>query len=192
MASLQEDSLLAKARLMDMQTLAEVYDSFSPGLYAYSIRLLGDAAQAEECVAETFERFLRALQAGGGPRQYLQAYLYRIAHNWITDQYRRRPLPDLPLESLENSLVGAEDAAAADFLERAHVRAALARLTPDQRQVIMLKFIEGWENEAVAEALGKPVSAVKSLQQRALGALRRMLSKNDVSLEGKHDHSSNA
>ena len=184
MASVQEDSRLAKARLLDMQTLAEIYDAYSPGLYSYSLRLLGDAVRAEECVAETFERFLRALQAGGGPRQYLQAYLYRIAHNWITDQYRRQPLPDLPLEGLENSLVGAEDASAADFLEHAQVRAALARLTPDQRQVVMLKYIEGWENEAVAEALGKPVSAVKSLQQRALGALRRMLSTDDLSQKG--------
>jgi RNA polymerase sigma-70 factor (ECF subfamily) len=48
-------------------------------------------------------------------------------------------------------------------------------LTPDQRQVVILKFLEGWSNAEVAETLNKPVGAVKSLQHRALGALRRIL-----------------
>jgi len=55
------------------------------------------------------------------------------------------------------------------------VRAALLRLTPEQRQVIVLKYIEGCDNETIAAALQKPVSAVKSLQHRALGALKRLL-----------------
>ncbi len=78
-----------------MQALAEIYDRYSPGLYAYAMRLLGDACLAEDCVSETFARFLKSLRAGQGPEAYLQAYLYRIAHNWITDHYRRQPMLDL-------------------------------------------------------------------------------------------------
>ena len=48
-------------------------------------------------------------------------------------------------------------------------------LTPDQRQVILLKFFEGWNNASIAAAINKPVGAVKSLQHRALKALRRVL-----------------
>ena len=55
------------------------------------------------------------------------------------------------------------------------VRAALARLTDEQRQVIVLKFYEGLSNEEVASAINKPVGAVKALQHRALAALRRAL-----------------
>jgi DNA-directed RNA polymerase specialized sigma24 family protein len=51
------------------------------------MRLLGHASLAEDCVAETFARFLKALQKRQGPRDHLQAYLYRIAHNWIVDLY---------------------------------------------------------------------------------------------------------
>ena len=60
-------------------------------------------------------------------------------------------------------------------IEKEQVRAALVRLTSDQRQVIVLKYLEGLENEMVALALEKPVGAIKSLQHRAIDALRRML-----------------
>ena len=172
----KEGDWLNRARRFDLQALAEVYDYYSPKLYAYAIRLLGDAELSEECVAETFSRFLHTLRTGKGPQDYLQAYLYRVAHNYITDQYRCQPLPDLsldiePVHDHENlpELLAAEES------QRRQVRAALFRLTPDQRQVVMLKFIEGWENEEIAEILNKPVGAVKSLQHRALQALRRML-----------------
>ena len=59
--------------------------------------------------------------------------------------------------------------------EQRAVRQALWRLTPDQRQVIVLKFFQGVSNDEAAAALDKPVGAVKSLQHRALDALRRML-----------------
>jgi RNA polymerase sigma-70 factor (ECF subfamily) len=55
------------------------------------------------------------------------------------------------------------------------VRDALQKLTPDQRQVILLKFMEGLSNQEVAETLSKPVGAVKSLQHRALTNLRHLL-----------------
>ncbi len=53
------------------------------------------------------------------------------------------------------------------------------RLTPEQREVVVLKFLEGWENAEVAALLGKPVGAVKALQHRALEALRRQVIPRD-------------
>jgi RNA polymerase sigma-70 factor (ECF subfamily) len=61
----------------------------------------------------------------------------------------------------------------------AQLRSALFQLTPDQRQVIMLVYIEGWQKAEVAAAVGKPVGAVKSLQHRALKALKRILVSNE-------------
>lgn len=175
MGSPLEKTLLARAQEFDLQTLAEIYDRYSPGLYAYSYRLLSDDCLAEDCVADTFSRFLHALRAGNGPRDSLQAYLYRIAHNWITDHYRRTPAP-LPLdEDLYDRRSVSPESAATENWQIDQVRSALRNLTPDQRQVVMLKFIEGWENETIALSLQKPVGAVKSLQHRALASLRRML-----------------
>ncbi len=87
--------LIIRAKRFDPQALAEIYDSLSPAIYRYALRLLGEQEQAKECMAETFQRFLTALQRGAGPDEFLRAYLYRIAHNWITDYYRRKQSPEL-------------------------------------------------------------------------------------------------
>ncbi len=171
-----ENRLLRGACRFDSEILAEIYDHFSPGLYRYAMRLMGDADQAEDCVAETFSRFLRALRADGGPRDHLQAYLYRVAHNWITDQYRRGSPPSLPLDEalyLDDGTDTLQTVAA--NIEQERVRSALKLLTPDQRQVIVLKFLEGWTNTEVAATLHKTEGSVKSLQHRAVAALQRIL-----------------
>ena len=173
-------TLLRRAQQFDQQALAEVYDQFSPGVYRYAMRLLGDANLAEDCVAETFSRFLKAIRVGRGPQDHLQAYLYRIAHNWITDYYRRRTPPELPLEPEVKSDEQEEPhQVIAGKMERQQMRTALAFLTPDQRQVILLKYLEDWSNNEIAHALQKPVGAVKALQHRALQSLRRILSKQE-------------
>jgi len=178
-----QEELLARAKRLDMEALAEIYDLYNSGLYGYALRLLGDVELAEDCVAETFSRFLQALHSGKGPRTYLQAYLYRIAHNWITDQYRRQPIPPLSLdENLHTSSGTLPEQEVVENIQKEKVRAALLHLTPDQRQVIMLKYYQGWGNKEVAAALDKPLGAVKSLQHRALGALKRML----LPVEEKH------
>lgn len=171
-----DDDLLELARRFEEQALAEIYDRYNQGIYRYACRLLGNTDLAEECVAETFSRMLIALSQGKGPRKYLQAYLYRVAHNWITDQYRREPQPTLPLEpEFHSNPEPGPDEALTVASEQQAVRAALAKLTPDQRQVIVLKYIEGWRNREVAQALEKPIGAIKALQHRALNALRRHL-----------------
>jgi RNA polymerase sigma-70 factor (ECF subfamily) len=181
---IHEDMLLQRIRLMDEQALIEVYDTFNQEIFRYACGLLGNTDLAEECVSETFSRFLLALSNGGGPREYLRAYLYRVAHNWISDLHRRQPPPELPLDedltadpTMQITALPPADPAntMVDVLERQQLRAALARLTNDQRQVITLKYLADLENDEIAQTLNKPVGAVKSLQFRALAALRRIL-----------------
>lgn len=171
-----EHDLLPHALAGDLSALETVYDRYSPGIYRYAMRLLGDECLAEDCVSETFARFLKGLRSGTGPRDHLQAYLYRIAHNWVTDCYRRQPPP--PLE-LDDALPGDEQAhpetQVQARLEQQEVRLALRSLSPDQRQVLVLRYLEGWENEQVAEALQKPVGNVRVLAHRAVQSLRRLL-----------------
>jgi RNA polymerase sigma-70 factor (ECF subfamily) len=177
-----EKELLTRVREFEQSALAEAYDQHSTELFRYAVRLLGDPDLAEECVAETFSRFLHAVHGGGGPKQHMRAYLYRVAHNWITDRYRRQPPPSIPLEDSEE-LPDTHDAARAAErrLEGEQLRAAMVLLTPDQRQVVVLKFLEGWHNEEIGRALGKSVGSVKALQHRALAALQRTLLREDAS-----------
>jgi RNA polymerase sigma-70 factor (ECF subfamily) len=174
---LEEQGLLLRASQLETKALTEIYDTYSPGMYRYAARLLGDSNLAEDCVAETFTRFLDALQKRRGPRDHLQAYLYRIAHNWVVDSYRRQR----DSEKLDDSLPGDDrpEDEAAKRIRQTQLRDAIHDLTPDQQQVIALKYLEDWSNEEIAQALNKPLGAVKSIQHRALKSLQRFMETSD-------------
>lgn len=170
----EEQELLQRASQFDTKALAEIYDTHSPGMYRYSMRLLGDVTLAEDCVAEAFARFLKSLQERRGPREHLQAYLYRIAHNWIVDFYRKQDETSELSDALRSEADVPEEEAA-KHVRQTQVRKAIHKLTPEQQQVISLKYLEEWSNEEIARALKKPVGAVKSIQHRALKSLQRLL-----------------
>lgn len=169
----KEQELLQLASQLNTTALAEIYDTYSPGLYRYAMRLLGDAALAEDCVAESFARFLKSLQKQHGPRDHLQAYLYRIAHNWIVDLYRDHEQTFTLSETLQCGEVPEEEAA--KHIRQKQVRKAIHDLTTAQQKVISLKYLEDWSNEEIAQVLHKPVGAVKSIQHRALVNLQKLL-----------------
>lgn len=158
--------------------LIDLYEHYSPRLFRYAYRLLNDADLAEECVAETFSRFLHSIRQSGTHPANVQAYLYRAAHNWIIDLYRHRtPLtldPRAPADGRANPAV-----AVAEELESSRVRTALFQLSEEQRQVIVLRFLEEMPHEQVAAALGKSVEATRALQYRAITALRGLLSEQE-------------
>ena len=175
---ISEHVLLAQAKQLDSCALSEIYDFYSPRLYRYAMRLLGDACSAEDCVAETFSRFLQAMRAHRGPNHYLQAYLFRTMHNLVVDRYRHQPT----METMDDDSPSSENTEQStdQRLRQARVRNAIRQLTAEQQQVIALKFLEGWDNEEIALALGKPVGAVKSLQHRALSRLQKTLLDDEV------------
>ncbi len=172
--------LLKKARQYDQNALAEIYDLYSDALYAYAFKHVGKSQVAEDLVAETFSRFLKALERGGGPKDHLRAYLYRITHNLITDSYRREPPPPLELEEELLPNGGADPGSVVEEIQDAdRVRNALRLITPEQSQVITLRFLEGWSGPEIAQALDKSLGSIKALQHRGLAALQRILLEND-------------
>ena len=171
-----ESELLQAALRFEQKALAQIYDLYSPELYRYAARFLGDPSVAEDCVADTFSRFLKAIYARRGPKDYLRAYLYRIAHNWVADYYRRAPnVVELKDTQPDNDNSPEEEVSLR--IRRAQTRKAILQLTFNQQQVIALKYLQGMSNEEVAKTLHKPVGAVKSLQHRALARLEKILSK---------------
>ena len=173
------EKLLQKAQAFDQEALAKIYDLFSDELYGYAYKHVGTPQIAEDLVAETFSRFLTALERGGGPQDHLRAYLYRITHNLITDLYRREPPPAQELE--EEQLVEDSPGPAGILAvqqEADRVRQALRLLTPEQRQVLTLKFLEGWSSAEIAQSMEKSLGAVKALQHRGVASLQRILLDN--------------
>jgi len=167
---------LERARALDERALAAIYDEYHDRIYRYIYRQVGEVETARDLTADVFQRLLQAFHLGGGPERHLSAWLYRSAHNAVVDFYRRRAQRQhLPLD--EALVEGEADptAEAERRLAARQVRAALRELSMEQKDVILLKFLEGMSNQQVADALGKTVGAVKSLQHRALAALQRRL-----------------
>ena len=175
------EQLLIRARSLDNRALVEIYDLYNDALYAYAYKFVGDSNEAEDLVSETFFRFLGALERGGGPRDHLQAYLYRITHNLITDKFRSEPPPSLELdeEKLEENKPGPISIISGKENSDL-VRDALRLITPEQREVIVLKFLEGWSLSEIAQVMKKSLGAVKALQHRGLAALQRILIDKDL------------
>lgn len=170
---------LETVRLSSKSSIASVYQRYSSPLYRYAYRLLGDQQLAEECVADTFEKFLNNLRHRHEGIQNVQAYLYRMAHNWVSDYYRQIDHQPISLESdLQADPNGNPSKEVLEELERQQLRAALMRLPPDQRQVLLLRFVEEWSYEDVAQAMQKSLEATRALQHRALQNLRKMLRPN--------------
>ncbi len=154
-----------------LSELGGIYDTHAPRIFRYIYHRLGNRDLAQDLTSEVFVRFLRS----GTTPDNLTAFLYRIAHNLVVDYLRRNPA----LLSLDETAV-ADRADPTDFaeieMERATLRRAVARLTPEQQQVIVLKFVEGLSNDEIAQVLGKSAGAIKALQHRALQTLRDLLS----------------
>ncbi len=176
----QETKLLSRAKAWDRAALAEIYDRYNTELYAYAMQWIGNPGLAEECVAETFHRFLDVLCRGKGPERYLRAYLYRMAHNWLMDQHRRQPTTSLqdaaqnPTTTIESAEPNPLDATLHNS-RVAETKSALSQITADQRQALILRFIEGLSLKEAATVMERSVGAIKGLQYRGLAAMRRVL-----------------
>jgi RNA polymerase sigma-70 factor (ECF subfamily) len=171
-----ERELLQQAREYDAQTLAEIYDRYAEPIYRYLYRYLGDAAQAEDLTSEVFLRLLSVLNTPRAPRDQIQGWLYRVAHNLAMDWFRQQakggtlaPNESLPAEA-NSPLAQLEKRQA-----QGRLRAAIRELTVDQQRVLLLRFGQGCKIAEVAQLMGKSEGAVKILQHRAIRRLRKLL-----------------
>lgn len=176
MNSYSEEDLLKGARDFNQESLAALFDLYVAGLFRYALRLLGDEPMARDCVSETYSRLLKNLSAGMGPEKFLKAYLYRIAHNWINDVYRKSSR--LPLNLGDRDYADKKESPekiAEKSMEKQKMLQALRRLPPDQRQVIVLHFFEEWDYQQIAESMQKQPGNIRVLQHRGLETLHKIL-----------------
>lgn len=160
----------------DQDSAALLFDAYHPRLYRYALARVGSAPVAEDIASETFARVLRDLHRFRWRGAGFDAWLFRIAHNLVMDHFRasgRETLNDDPdADTEEIELYTPETAALESELSR-EMQAMLSTLSPDQREVIALRFAAGLDTHETAAALGKKVNAVRQLQFRALQALRQ-------------------
>jgi RNA polymerase sigma-70 factor (ECF subfamily) len=171
-------NLLERAKRCDEAALGELYDQYAPRIYAYVYRRVQDAHLAEDLTGDVFVRVLQAIQSERFWETSFPGWLYRIAHNLVVDYYRRQPaVNDLMLD--EQLAMVKDDPAlmVARRLSDRQLAVALRHLTPEQQEVLALRFGEGMSAREVAEVTERTVGAIEALQHRGLASLRRMMDK---------------
>lgn len=162
---------------MDRQALVEIFDLYSPALYNYAFRLCNDAMMADSIVGDVFAKLLDQLAAGRGPSTNLRSYLYEMAYHLVVDEsrYSQRGAPLEAADELHHDGYSAYASLENRILFEAILRAIQNDLTQDQRHVIILRFLEGFSLQETATIIGKQVSNVKVIQNRAIASLRKAL-----------------
>lgn len=173
-----ETDLLNRLRTLDPESISEVHCQYYTDLYRYAFYRLNDTAQAEDVAAESLLALLEALHNGSGPRERLRGWLMAVCANLVNQRYRQRYRNWSEVEIPETlpAASGNPEVKAAQREQQVALREAFAQLTPEQQQVIALRFGSALSLEATAEAMGKNANAIKALQFRALAALRRRMS----------------
>lgn len=172
------DDLVERARRGDAEAFGALYDAFAPRVHRYIRFRVREASDAEDLVQRTFLQAIEAL-----PRYEMRgvpfaAWLFRLAHNNVIDFARtrreHRPLDELAGHA--DSSRGPEAVAALSG-DVAALGDALRTLTPDQQQVLACRYFAGLSTAETARVMGRREIAVRALQFRAIGALRRRLAR---------------
>jgi RNA polymerase sigma-70 factor (ECF subfamily) len=167
--------LVERAQDGDREALEELYLLHFDRIYSYLHLSVGNRHDAEDLTTQTFLKMLEAIGRFRWQSVPFSAWLFRIAHNLAIDHFRARrrvqsedEVPEVPGQEETSA-----EQQAMDSLGQAGMLTLIARLSPEQRQVLTLKFLFGFANAEVAGILGKTEGAVKSLQHRALATLQK-------------------
>ena len=180
-SSLEKSPVVCRV-LCDPATFSEVYDQFAEKLYRYAFLRLSSKEDAEDVLSTTFLKFWDYLNKNTTRTlSNIPAFLYRIARNLIIDQYRART-PTLSVELLFEQ--GFELPAHADgvsIMKKAEyelVIGALSKLSDDDRDVLLLRFIDGLPVVDIAELYSITENNTSVRIHRALGRLKEIMHTN--------------
>jgi RNA polymerase sigma-70 factor (ECF subfamily) len=161
--------------------LRELYRRYGGELYGFAFNALGDRGLAEEVVQDAFTSVWRHAAEFDPERGSFRTWLYSVARNRIIDLRRRAAArPRLADNGIDLPDEGAIDDALDGAALRWQLSAALARLSPEHRQVVRLAHFEQLTMREIAEATDLPLGTVKSRTYYALRHLRLVLDEMGV------------
>jgi RNA polymerase sigma-70 factor (ECF subfamily) len=166
-----EMRLVARIRAGDQQAMSELYDRYGKVVYAVALRVLQDAAGAEDVLQDVFLQLWRNPDAFDASRGSLAAWLAVISRHRSIDRLRQRR-PETDIEDCV--IAGGPDLR--DETERTlvieKVRGVLEQMNPDQRKVLELAFFQGLTHTEIAEKTGEPLGTIKTRIRSGLQLLR--------------------
>lgn len=180
--------MVTLAKRGDKVAIAELYSRHVDMIYRYTYARVRDVNIAEDLTAQVFLRALEGLDSYEPVGVPFRAWLYRIAHARTVDHWRQqqRRREVLLVDTIPAREPLPEDAAIASSQWETALD-LIAQLTDEQRDVILMRFIEEMSLAEVALALGKSVGSVKALQHRALASLARLLRERTGSTTDQDD-----
>lgn len=165
------------AQSRDRGALAALFGHFGPRIKSMMLRLGTSDALAEDLVQETFLSVWRKAHLYSPNRGAVSTWIFTIARNLRIDQVRRQS--NRPYEDLETIELASDEPNGSTQLEQnevvARVSEAITRLSPEQREVVRLSFIQDMPHAQIAETLGIPLGTVKSRLRLAYERLRPLL-----------------
>jgi RNA polymerase sigma-70 factor, ECF subfamily len=172
-------ALVDSAQQGERDALEELYLIHFDRIYSYLHVSVGNRHDAEDLTTQTFLKMLEKIGKFRWQSAPFSAWLFRIAHNLAMDHFRAarrwQPEADVPEPSVDEST--SADEAALESIGRKSMLALIEELSPEQQQVLTLKFVFSFSNGEVAAILGKSEGAIKSLQHRALASLQKQLAR---------------
>lgn len=172
---MDDAELIKRAQRGNSNAIGTLYDRHQPHIYRFVWSRLRHQQTAEDMTGEIFTRMVTNLPNYRDTGLPFRAWLYRIARNLIADYFRQHGerLP-LPLDAAENITEETDsmDSLLQQKITVEYVEQALDQIDPEQREVVVMRFLVGLPLKEVALTLNKTVPAIKSLQHRGLAALR--------------------
>lgn len=170
-------ALIESAKRYDHQELSGLCELYYRDVYSYIYYRVSNVQDAEDLTDDVFLKMVEGIRScrAHEERSFL-AWLFRIANNSVVDHHRRQAVRDhLPLDEEHLPTHSGPEAPVEVKLTQERLQQAIAKLTSDQQQVIILRFIEGLSNAEIGRILDKSEGAVKALQYRGLTSLRHIL-----------------
>ncbi|HYO48548.1 MAG TPA: sigma-70 family RNA polymerase sigma factor [Chloroflexia bacterium] len=178
-----EADLAQRASKHDQAAFAELYNAYVEKIYKYIYYKVGNAPDAEDLCEQVFLKAWEAIGRYTWCGYPFSSWLYKLAHNVVVDHYRtRRETMPLDTAFATSDEPVDPDTTLQQMVEAAELRDAINQLTAEQRQVIALKFIEGYENTEIAQMMNKKEGAIRALQYRALRSLQGILEAEEAKM----------
>jgi len=170
---------VASARQGSEQAYRELVGRFGPGLLGYFARNTGNQADAEDLLQDVFVRLVKAFPAYREKERF-EVWLYRMARHLLIDYWRKRKVS----LAAEDWMI--EEQITADPLDRMtdretqdELQRALAKLSPEQREVILMRYFSDLTFEEIAKANATPLGTALARAHRGLARLKELLTQKE-------------
>jgi len=168
--------LVQRAISRDADAFGRLFDMYVDRVYRHVYYRVGNVADAEDLTQQVFLKAWQAIDRYKRTASPFLAWLMTISHNLIVDFYRtKKDKTYLEAEVMADDLASSPERIAEARFEQQQLRRAILQLRSDQQQVILLRFVEGFQYAEIAALLGKSEGAIRVILHRALVVLRRIL-----------------